>query len=160
MNPDCIFLHVEPELELICRPFSIGGYCFRGKNCKFTHSFECPDYQLTRECPRGKKCYLVHSNKDNLDAKLLFNTLNPDYYQLPNLTKYDYLHQDPRIQHSEIEQDVSKFNVYDSESDEEFDDDNDNDNDSNSLSNTGGALAQDNDNITDGLEINADFIHF
>ncbi|CAM9022087.1 unnamed protein product [Wickerhamomyces anomalus] len=141
-NPQCLFLHVEPELELVCRPFSIGGYCFRGKNCKFTHSFECPDFQLSKECPRGKNCKLTHSEKDNLDAKLLFNTLNPDYYQLPNLTKLDNLHGDPRIQKSEIEEDASKFELYDSESDDDLGE--------GSVRSTG----------PDGLEVNADFIHF
>lgn len=130
---------------MVCRPFAIGGYCFRGKNCKFTHSFECPDYQLDRVCPRGKNCKLNHSKRDNLDAKLIFNTLDPDYYQLPNLTKLDNLNQDPRIQKSEIEQDISKFSDYDSESDGESD------NVSISTARSTG---------TDGLEVNADFIHF
>lgn len=89
---------------------------------------------------------MSHLVKDNLDAKLLFNTLNPEFYQLPNLTRLDNLNDDPRIQKSEIEEDISKFHDYDSESD------GGSDSDSNSTASTTGR--------TDGLEYNADFIHF
>ncbi|CCH45536.1 hypothetical protein BN7_5118 [Wickerhamomyces ciferrii] len=113
-----------------------------GKACKFRHIYECPDYQLFRECPRGKHCKLTHLDQDNLDAKLLFNTLDPENFQLPNLTKLDNLHQDPRAQiRSDIEQNPA--NLYDSDSE-------DDDLDSISTSN-----AQ-----NDALETNEDYITF
>jgi hypothetical protein len=121
-NEECQFLHVDAELELICRPFSVGGYCFRGKSCKFIHLFECPDYQLTRECPRGKNCKLTHSLKNNLDARLTFNTLNPEYYQLPDLTKKLDVHEDPRILNLEVEEDEAKQREQDEDEDEDDDD--------------------------------------
>lgn len=133
-NENCQFLHTDPELELICRPFSIGGYCFRGKNCKFIHLFECPDFQLTRECPRGKSCKLKHSNKNNLDARLTFNTLNPEYYELPDLTKKLDIHEDPRIINFEIEEDESKHINSDDDDDDDI--------------------------YNEELQTDADFIHF
>ncbi|KAH3678332.1 hypothetical protein WICMUC_001565 [Wickerhamomyces mucosus] len=122
-NEHCQYLHVAPELELICRPFSIGGYCFRGKKCLFRHSYECPDYQLTRECSRGKGCKLKHLEKDNLDSRLIFNTLDPEVLLLPNLTQKVDGNFDPRIPRDELIENEDDINYSDDEDEDYIDND-------------------------------------
>lgn len=68
VNPKCIYEHTfpenfnEPNVEIwVCRPFSIGGSCPRGRKCPFMHLFICPDFQENGTCPRGKACTLAHS---------------------------------------------------------------------------------------------------
>lgn len=85
VNPQCTYEHVlpknydKPNYEIwVCRPFSIGGSCSRGRKCPFMHLFVCPDFQESGTCPRGKPCTLAHSatlstqrlmlSKDKLEA--------------------------------------------------------------------------------------------
>ncbi|KAI5948851.1 hypothetical protein KGF57_005249 [Candida theae] len=66
-NTQCKYSHLLPEhygdskYEIgICRPFSVGGWCPRGKNCPFLHVWNCPDYDEEVACPRGDSCSLNH----------------------------------------------------------------------------------------------------
>lgn len=67
-NKSCRYLHHIPpygqnkEYSVwTCRPFSVGGWCSRGKSCPFLHLYNCPDFEEVGQCPRGKACTLTHT---------------------------------------------------------------------------------------------------
>ncbi|KAI5951113.1 hypothetical protein KGF54_004187 [Candida jiufengensis] len=66
-NSQCNYSHNMPEYyndpnyEIwVCRQFSIGSWCPRGKNCPFLHVWNCPDYEEDQYCSRGDDCALNH----------------------------------------------------------------------------------------------------
>ncbi|KAI5963597.1 uncharacterized protein KGF55_002477 [Candida pseudojiufengensis] len=66
-NSQCKYSHnlpkhcKDPKYELwVCRPFSIGSWCSRGKNCPFLHVWNCPDYEEEQYCSKGDDCTLNH----------------------------------------------------------------------------------------------------
>ncbi|CAD1810587.1 Zinc finger C-x8-C-x5-C-x3-H type (and similar) family protein [Candida parapsilosis] len=76
----CRYSHLVPEhygdkkYEIsICRPFSVGHWCPRGRNCPFLHVWNCPDYEEELACPRGDYCSLNHlftlSMQDGITTK-------------------------------------------------------------------------------------------
>ncbi|KAK6456581.1 uncharacterized protein RJT20DRAFT_45760 [Scheffersomyces xylosifermentans] len=86
-NQKCKYMHFKPDhygeqdYEIgTCRPFSIGGWCFRGRRCPFLHLFTCPDFEEEGECPRGKSCYLQHNV--NLRTQKLIQTPGLKYERI------------------------------------------------------------------------------
>ncbi|KAI5967696.1 hypothetical protein CANMA_002876 [Candida margitis] len=66
-NSQCRYSHLVPEhygdpnFDIsVCRPFAIGHWCPRGRNCPFLHVWNCPDYEEELDCPRGDACSLAH----------------------------------------------------------------------------------------------------
>ena len=66
-NSQCKYSHLvpeqygDPDYEIgICRPFAVGHWCPRGRNCPFLHVWNCPDYEEELVCPRGDMCPLNH----------------------------------------------------------------------------------------------------
>ncbi|RLV95269.1 hypothetical protein JA1_001297 [Spathaspora sp. JA1] len=66
-NPNCKYRHMKPlhydeeNYEIwTCRPFALGGWCARGKNCPFLHLHNCPDFEEDGYCTKGKDCHLNH----------------------------------------------------------------------------------------------------
>ncbi|KAI3403798.2 hypothetical protein KGF56_003433 [Candida oxycetoniae] len=66
-NSQCKYMHTVPEYyddpryEIwTCRPFALGSWCSRGKNCPFLHLLNCPDFEEDNVCPRGHECTLNH----------------------------------------------------------------------------------------------------
>ncbi|CAK9436271.1 uncharacterized protein LODBEIA_P08290 [Lodderomyces beijingensis] len=43
-----------------CRPFAMGNWCPRGRNCPFLHVSNCPDFEEDGCCERGAGCRLSH----------------------------------------------------------------------------------------------------
>lgn len=79
-NSQCKYSHLAPEhsgdpnYEIsICRPFAVGHWCPRGRNCPFLHVWNCPDYDEELNCPRGETCTLRHlftlRMQDNISTK-------------------------------------------------------------------------------------------
>lgn len=87
-NPACSFLHNPPPHSMddkysiwLCRPFSKGGWCIRGKKCPFLHLYQCPDYEEYGQCPLGNNCILQHVDSESSSdpQKIIINsfTVNP-----------------------------------------------------------------------------------
>ena len=60
-NPECIFLHINPDDKVAVCPWYARGFCKHGPKCRYKHQFAvaCPEY-LTGFCIKGKTCKFVH----------------------------------------------------------------------------------------------------
>ncbi|KAI8821296.1 zinc finger CCCH domain-containing protein, partial [Fimicolochytrium jonesii] len=64
-NPECVYLHVDPETKVKDCPFYQSGFCKLGPSCKGKHTRKaiCQNY-LTGFCPKGPECNLGHPKFD------------------------------------------------------------------------------------------------
>lgn len=77
-NNDCIFTHkLEDQSSPICRPFACLKYCESGLNCKFIHSFNCPDVKEYGRCLDPNDCNCLH-NSDLIENDMKLITRNED----------------------------------------------------------------------------------
>ena len=72
-NENCIFTHKKENPSApICRPFACSGYCEDGLQCRFTHTFQCPDLKEYGRCLDPHKCTCLHNSnmveRDNIHA--------------------------------------------------------------------------------------------
>lgn len=79
-NEVCVFLHNtasppryepagetwDPNRNVVCRPFAIDGWCDDGVECRWLHSYDCPDLNEPAGCPRGAACKLLHVRRAHM----------------------------------------------------------------------------------------------
>ena len=60
---ECRYAHVRVNPSaMVCREFSIFGYCSKGILCDQHHVHECPDWSNTGSC-QSKRCRLPHVDR-------------------------------------------------------------------------------------------------
>ncbi|KAI8920903.1 hypothetical protein PhCBS80983_g00539 [Powellomyces hirtus] len=64
-NPECMYLHVDPESKVKDCPWYGSGFCKRGPLCRGKHVRKpiCQNY-LSGFCPKGPECNLGHPKFD------------------------------------------------------------------------------------------------
>ena len=74
-NPSCRYAHIRVNPSaLVCRDFSVLGYCSKGADCTERHVHECPDYANIGIC-RKTKCHLPHVDRAGQIKKHAANDL-------------------------------------------------------------------------------------
>ncbi|KAI8897049.1 hypothetical protein BC833DRAFT_595140 [Globomyces pollinis-pini] len=60
-NPECQYLHIDPESKVKECPWYARGFCKHGADCrhKHTRAAACPNY-VTGFCPNGANCTFGH----------------------------------------------------------------------------------------------------
>ena len=60
-NPECMYLHINPESKVRECPWYTRGFCKNGPNCRQRHVKRAPcSVYLTGFCPEGPNCKLGH----------------------------------------------------------------------------------------------------
>ncbi|KAJ3015731.1 Cleavage and polyadenylation specificity factor subunit 4 [Thoreauomyces humboldtii] len=64
-NPECMYMHVDPESKIKDCPWYLTGFCKLGLECRGKHARKpiCQNY-LTGFCPKGPDCTFGHPKFD------------------------------------------------------------------------------------------------